>query len=147
MQAFINDQSVLGAAINQTFTAQTAAQSPATGIIVNRAGFYSADILVPYHATVAIGNTLGIGLQITESDTSTLSGSTAYTLLATQNVATGITGTTTFDGILKYGIDARQYHQYVKIQPIAVFSATATDTCTLGEIIYLTDPYRSPNAG
>jgi len=148
MQQYINTNTLLGAAINQTLTASTAPSQTATGIIVNRQGFYSIDVVVPYHGAIASGNSVAVGLMITQSDTSsTLAGATAATLLSAATVFSGISGTVTVDSLLKYGFDLRSYNQYMKIQPYVIFSATSVDTMTLGEVIILANVDKGPSNG
>jgi len=147
MQAYINNTSALGANVEAITATASTYQLPA-GQIINRQGFYSIDCVAPYHAAIANGNTLGIGFVITQSDTSaTLLGASQATLSLYTTVFTGSASTVTVDGIATFGFDARSYNQYMKIQPYVVFSATTTDTCKIGEVVFLANADKLPKAG
>ena len=131
-----------------TYTAAGSVYTPATNV-VDRRGFYEADIIIPSYISLANTHSVALGLGVKESDTSSAAAAAAslITLVTPVTIVTGITTPTGNDVITTFGVDLRSRKAYCSFVPIVTFSASTIDTIEVGEIVQLQNPIKQPMLG
>lgn len=107
-----------------------------TGETVDRLGFQSAVVAVPFRAVLAEAATLSLRLRREQSDDGS-SWDAAETVSATAVVATGETGGSVEVGVLEADQDLDAVKRYVRYSVTPTLSAPTTDACEWGASVAL----------
>ena len=94
---------------------------------IDRRGYNSCKVLIPYSAVLATDNVFTLGLKVSESDAGTTFTSMAV-LFAATTIATGTTTASPLKGCYEYSLDLSGYDRYIKFEVTPNCSAANTDT-------------------
>jgi len=102
------------------------------GAWIDRQGFNSITVAIPYTATLAEDETLSVAANLQDASDSSGTGAADFgTALAATVQATGDTGGSTETGAVKLTFDLTEADRYVRIQFTPDLSAANTDTAKL----------------
>jgi hypothetical protein len=114
------------------------------GTVINRDGYLSGVLAVPYTATLAADKSLKLTISVAESSDGT-NFDTAVKLKDAVTVATGKATTgSTETGLVEIDINLSGYKNYVKFSVTPDLTATGTDTCLVGATFALGGAERIP---
>lgn len=136
----------LFAAINKTLTAaSTGDATEVDGAWIDRKGYDSLDVLIPFTAALGAGETLTFAAQFRESDSP--NGSTPSDFgaaVAAAVAATGDSGGSTETGVHQIGIDLTKAKRYVQVQITPNLSAGGADTAEWAALYALLNGVDAP---
>lgn len=115
------------------------------GAWIDRRGFNSLKVVIPYTATLAATKTLSIAANLQDASASDGTGAADYgTALAATVQATGATGGSTETGVVELDYDVSGCDRYVRIQFTPNLSATGTDVAEMGAVYILAGSTENP---
>lgn len=126
------------AAISSATAGGTGDTTEVNGAYVDRQGFSSLKVLIPYSAVLAATKTLSIAANLQDATSSAGAGVADFgSAMASAIVATGPTGGGTVAGVVELDFDVSGADQYVRVQYTPDLSATGTDTANLAAVYVL----------
>lgn len=126
------------AAISSATAGGTGDTTEVNGAYVDRQGFSSLKVLIPYSAVLAATKTLSITANLQDATSSAGAGVADFgSAMASAVVATGPTGGGTVTGVVELDFDVSGADQYVRVQYTPDLSATGTDTANLAAVYVL----------
>jgi hypothetical protein len=109
-----------------------------TGIIIDRAALgwpQSAELVIPFTATLAASATLSVAVTLQHSDASDMSGAGTFDSIANAAVATGPAGGGTVVGETVKAVSLAGAKRYLRLNFTPDLSAAGTDTARVGAIL------------
>ncbi|WP_193171261.1 hypothetical protein [Nisaea nitritireducens] len=117
----------------------------ANGAFIDRRGYNSLKVLVPYTATLGDADTLSLAANVQSAADAAGTGATDYgEALASAVQATGGGGGSTETGVLELDYDLSGCGPFVRVQVIPDLSAANTDTADLAAVYVLAGATDNP---
>ena len=114
-----------------------------TSAAIDRLGYSSCMLLIPWQAVLAEAKTVSFTVDVTDCATS--GGSYAsYSAVAKTVYGTGGSGGSTASGMIELDVDLKGADRYLKVEITSDLSATGTDTAYWGAALVLADPDSVP---
>lgn len=115
------------------------------GAWIDRRGFSSLKVVIPYTATLAQAATLSIAANLQDASDSSGTGAADYgDALASTVVSTGGTGGSTNTGVVELDFDLSGCDRYIRIQFTPNLSASGTDVAEMGAAYILAGATDNP---
>ena len=115
------------------------------GAFIDRRGFNSLKVLVPFTATLGDAQTLSLAANVQSAADDSGAGAADYgEALASAVQATGGTGGSTETGVLELDYDLSGCGPFVRVQFTPDLSAANTDTASLGAVYVLAGATENP---
>lgn len=115
------------------------------GAWIDRLGFNSIKVVIPYTTTLAQAATLAIAANLQDASDSSGTGAADYgDALAATVQATGDTGGSTETGVVELDFDVSGCDRYVRIQFTPNLSAANTDVAEMGAVYVLAGSASNP---
>lgn len=115
------------------------------GAWIDRRGYNSIKVVIPYTATLAESETISVAANLQDASASDGTGAADFgTALSSTVQATGDTGGSTETGVVEMDFDVSGADRYVRIQFTPDLSASATDTAELAAVYVLAGSNENP---
>lgn len=126
------------AAVDSVTAGGTGDATEVSGAYIDRQGFSSLKVVIPYSAVLAATKTLSIAANLQDATSLAGAGVADYgSAMASAVVATGPTGGGTETGVVELDFDLAGANQFVRVQFTPDLSATGTDTASLAAVYIL----------